>query len=114
MRTFLHAIIIAATFAVAAPTQSIASTSIAEMTMSSDECKARIVVNQATVTIEGLAGKTLEVVSLTGRLVMKTKIESNSQQVFQLPQFQACCVCNCKDTNLKAIHNTKPWRQSNS
>ena len=81
MRTFLHAIIIAATLAVAAPTQSIASTSIAEMTMSSDECKARIVVNQSTVTIEGLAGKTLEVVSLTGRIVMKTKIESNSQQV---------------------------------
>ena len=47
MRTFLHAIIIAATFAVAAPTQSIASTSIAEMTMSADECKARIVVNHA-------------------------------------------------------------------
>ena len=81
MRTFLHAIIIAATLTVAAPTQSIASTSIAEMTMSADEFKARIVVNQSTVTIEGLAGKTLEVVSLTGRLVMKTKIESNSQQV---------------------------------
>lgn len=81
MRTFIHAIILAAALSVAIPTLSIASTSNAEMMAPADEGKAKIVVNQSTVTVEGLAGKTLEVVSLTGRHVMKTKIESNSQQI---------------------------------
>lgn len=40
-----------------------------------------IVVNQSTLHIEGAAGQTLEVVSLTGKPVATVKIESASQRV---------------------------------
>ena len=49
MRTFIHAIILAAALSVAVPTLSIASTSNAEMMAPADEGKAKIVVNQSTV-----------------------------------------------------------------
>ena len=38
--------------------------------------------------------------------LQRYKIESNSQQVSQKTFLLVCCVLHCKDTKLKAIHNT--------
>ena len=54
MRTFIHAIILAAALSVAVPTLSIASTSNAEMMAPADEGKAKIVVNQRDLPVKPL------------------------------------------------------------
>ena len=38
--------------------------------------------------------------------MQRYKFESNSQRVTSLRDIMACCLCQCKDTNLKAIHNS--------
>ena len=49
--------------------------------LTADESKPAIVVGQNCVTIVGAAGKTMEVVSLTGKPMMTITIESQSQRV---------------------------------
>lgn len=46
-----------------------------------DERNVNIVVNQSSVQVTGANGLTLEVVSLTGKLVMTVKIDSPAQRV---------------------------------
>lgn len=51
------------------------------MTAAADDTKVTMTVAQSTVVVEGAMGYTLEVVSITGRPVMKVKIESPSQRI---------------------------------
>ena len=51
------------------------------MTTAADDTKVTMTVAQSTVVVEGAMGYTLEVVSITGRPVMKVKIESPSQRI---------------------------------
>lgn len=46
-----------------------------------DDSKISISVQNSCIVVNGAAGYTIEVVSLTGRLVTKVKIESNSQRL---------------------------------
>ncbi|MGN0281063.1 MAG: T9SS type A sorting domain-containing protein [Prevotella sp.] len=57
------------------------ATSEPEMTSSNMEAKVTLTVTQSVVVVEGAAGQTLEVISLTGRPVMKVRIENQSQRV---------------------------------
>lgn len=59
---------------------SAAETSVAGMEQI-EEQEISITVEQSTVYITGASGKTLEVVSLTGKPVMKIKIDSPAQRV---------------------------------
>ena len=40
--------------------------------------------------------------------LQRYKIESNSQRGANLLTHKLCCVLHCKDTKLKAIHNSQP------
>ena len=40
--------------------------------------------------------------------LQRYKIESNSQRFIMFTNLECCCVLHCKDTKLKAIHNTSP------
>ena len=41
--------------------------------------------------------------------MQRYKFESNSQPIWLLHILMLSCLCQCKDTNLKAIHNPPPW-----
>lgn len=68
MKNYLYHILLAATMATALPLPTAAT-------------PANIIFSGNSVTVENAQGKTLEVISLTGRHLMKIRIESQSQQV---------------------------------
>lgn len=81
MRSYLYTIMLTAGLAVTLPTMATTSASEPLMTTTADETKVTMTVTQSTVVVEGANGLMLEVVSLTGRPVMKVKIESQSQRI---------------------------------
>lgn len=81
MRSYLYTIMLTAGLAAALPTMATTSASEPLMTTPADETKVTMTVTQSTVVVEGANGLMLEVVSLTGRPVMKVKIESQSQRI---------------------------------
>ena len=81
MRSYLHSIMLTAGLAAILPTTANASVNQPLMTTTADDTKVTMTVAQSTVVVEGAMGYTLEVVSITGRPVMKVKIESPSQRI---------------------------------
>lgn len=70
----------AMTLSLTVPVLAIAS----EMTapeVAAEQAEPVITVQQSTVTVTGAAGETLEVVSLTGKVLMTARIESPSQRI---------------------------------
>lgn len=81
MRSYLYTILLATAFAAFVPSTASASASEASLSANAEESKATITVAQSTLTVEGAMGKELEVISLTGKPVMKVRIESQSQRI---------------------------------
>lgn len=82
MRNNIFVIILTAALALAPCVTSMASENdLQAAALAADESKPAIVVGQNCVTIVGAAGKTMEVVSLTGKPMMTITIESQSQRV---------------------------------
>ena len=81
MRSYLYTITLTAGLAAMLPKTANASVNQPLMTTAADDTKVTMTVAQSTVVVEGAMGYTLEVVSITGRPVMKVKIESPSQRI---------------------------------
>ena len=80
MNRKLYTILLAAAATFAVPVVADAMTAEAQVASNIDgEVKITVVHNAAT--IEGAAGKTLEVTSLTGRPVMKVRVDNDVQRV---------------------------------
>ena len=81
MRSYLYTIMLTAGLAAMLPKTANASVNQPLMTTAADDTKVTMTVAQSAVVVEGAMGYTLEVVSITGRPVMKVKIESPSQRI---------------------------------
>ena len=81
MNRKLYTILLAAAAAFAVPVVADAMTAEAQVASNIDEREVKITVVHNAATIEGAAGKTLEVTSLTGRPVMKVRVDNDVQRV---------------------------------
>ena len=81
MRNYLYSIMLTAVIAATLPTTANATESEPTTSLTADDCGVTLSVTQSAVVVEGAAGMTLEVVSLTGRPVMKVRIDSQSQKI---------------------------------
>lgn len=70
----------AMTLSLTVPVLAIAS-EMAAPEVAAEQAEPVITVQQSTVTVTGAAGETLEVVSLTGKVLMTARIESPSQRI---------------------------------
>ena len=75
MNRKLYTILLAAAATFAVPVVADAMTAEAHVASNFDEREVKITVVHNAATIEGAAGKTLEVTSLTGRPVMKVRVK---------------------------------------
>ena len=80
--------------AMAAPAESMAEQQMV------DDVRVSISVHNSAIVVNGAVGYTMEVISLTGRKVVKLKIESNSQRV-ELNVVKGCYIVKIENQSKK-------------
>ena len=65
-----------------------------------DDAKVSVSIQNSTIVVNGAAGYEMEVISLTGRKVVKVKIESNSQRI-ELNVVKGCYIVKIENQSKK-------------
>ena len=65
-----------------------------------DDSKVSVSIQNSTIVVNGAAGYEMEVISLTGRKVVKVKIESNSQRI-ELNVVKGCYIVKIENQSKK-------------
>ena len=65
-----------------------------------DDAKVSVSIQNSTIVVNGAAGYEMEVISLTGRKVVKVKIESNSQRI-ELNVMKGCYIVKIENQSKK-------------
>lgn len=65
-----------------------------------DDAKVSVSIQNSTIVVNGAAGYDMEVISLTGRRVVKVKIESNSQRI-ELNVVKGCYIVKIENQSKK-------------